>query len=684
MANRLAGATSPYLQQHAENPVDWYTWGDEALTRARTENKPILLSVGYSACHWCHVMAHESFEDPQVAAAMNEHFDNIKVDREERPDLDQIYQTSHALLTRRSGGWPLTMFLAPSGEPFFGGTYFPKQARHGLPGFLDLLPRVAAAYREQGDRMVEQNRRLADALASLEPEGGAAALPLDAPARALAGLKHTFDPVHGGFGGAPKFPHETELEFCLRTWGEKGDSEALAIARTTLDHMADGGIHDQLGGGFCRYSVDAEWTIPHFEKMLYDNGPLLALYADLARATGDARYGDVARDIVGWLVREMRAPDGAFYSSLDADSEGHEGKFYVWTRDEARASMSADEWAVAAPYFGLDQPPNFEGHAWNLRVSEPLDSIASRVAITMPDARTRLAGARAALFAARESRVRPGRDDKILTSWNALMIAGLARAARALDEPRWADLAFAAADALKQTVWRDGRLLATRRGAHADLNAYLDDYAFLLAALVELLQTRFRVEDFHWAGELANALLERFEDRERGGFYFTSHDHEKLFHRTKPGHDNATPSGNGMAAQALIAYGHLALEPRFVAAADRAMRLFAPALAESPGGFSTLLEALGALETPPASVLLAGDAGLCAQWQREREDAYRPAVRVFNLAGVPEVPAALAKGALPATGAIAWVCHGTVCLPPITTREGLDAALASTAHLPGR
>ena len=675
MSNRLADATSPYLQQHADNPVDWYPWGAEALSRARAENKPILLSIGYSACHWCHVMAHESFEDAEVAAAMNGAFVNIKVDREERPDLDQIYQTAHALLTRRSGGWPLTMFLTPDGEPFFGGTYFPKHGRHGLPGFLELLPKVAGAYREQGDALAEQNRRLVAALETMEPEGGAAALPAEAPAIALAGLKRSFDPVHGGFGAAPKFPHPAELEFCLRAAAQAGDQEALAIVRTTLDHMADGGIHDQLGGGFCRYSVDAEWTIPHFEKMLYDNGPLLALYADLARVTGLRRHADTARDIVGWLVREMQAGDGAFYSSLDADSEGHEGKFYVWTREAARAAMTAEEWVVAEPYFGLGAPPNFEGHAWNLRVSEALDDIAVRLCISLPDAQTRLAGARAALFAARDTRVRPGRDDKILTAWNALAIAGLARAARSLRQPRWADLAFAAADALKRTAWRDGRLLATRRGEKSDLNAYLDDHAFLLAALVELLQTRFRREDFDWAADIAQALLDRFEDRERGGFYFTSHDHEKLFHRTKPGPDHATPSGNGIAAQALLVFGHLAGELRHVTAAERTVRLFAPALAESPGGYSSLLEAQAALEAPPALVLLQGDAEMCAQWQQALEGAYRPAVYVFNLAGVPALPPAVVKGAVPAAGAVAWICRGTVCLPPLTALSAIEHAL---------
>ena len=675
MSNRLAAATSPYLQQHADNPVDWYPWGEESLARARAENKPILLSIGYSACHWCHVMAHESFEDAEVAAVMNEVFVNIKVDREERPDLDQIYQTAHALLTRRSGGWPLTMFLTPEGAPFFGGTYFPKHGRQGLPGFLELLPKVADAYREQGDRLAEQNSRLAAALMTLEPEGGDAPLPTAAPAVALAGLSRSFDAVHGGFGTAPKFPHPAELAFCLRAFAAAGDGQALTIVRTTLEHMADGGIHDQLGGGFCRYSVDAEWTIPHFEKMLYDNGPLLALYADLCRASGERRHADTARDIVGWLVREMQADDGAFFSSLDADSEGHEGKFYVWTPEAARAAMTAAEWAVAEPYFGLDLPPNFEGGGWNLRVTESLDDIAARHKISLPDAQTRLAGAKAALFAARETRVRPGRDDKILTSWNALAIAGLARAARALGQPRWADLAFAAADALKRTVWRDGRLLATRRGNRSDLNAYLDDHAFLLSALLELMQARFRREDFEWAHELAEALLARFEDRERGGFFFTSHDHEKLFHRTKPGHDNATPSGNGVAASALIALGHLAGELRYIEAAERTVRVFAPALAESPGGYSSLLTAMAALETPPALVLLQGDVELCAQWQRGLENVYRPAVHVFNLADVAALPPALMKGTPPEEGAVAWVCRGMACLPPITTLEALAGTL---------
>jgi uncharacterized protein len=682
MTNRLAGETSPYLLQHADNPVDWYPWGPEAQERARREGKPLLLSVGYSACHWCHVMAHESFEDPAVAAVMNELFVNVKVDREERPDLDQIYQAAHALLSRRSGGWPLTMFLTPDGEPFYGGTYFPKHGRYGLPGFIDLLPRIATAYREQGDAIAEQSARLIEALSSIEPQpgtdagAGAEALPGTAPAQALAGLLRSFDPEHGGFGAAPKFPHPAELLFCLREYALRNDGDALHVVAHTLSRMADGGIHDQLGGGFCRYSVDAEWSIPHFEKMLYDNGPLLGLYADLARITGDHRWATVARRIVGWLTREMRAPDGAFYSSLDADSDGEEGRFYVWSADDVRALLPAEEYAVLAPHFGLDGPPNFEGHAWNLRVVVPLADIAARLAIDAGEAQARLDAATATLLSARARRVRPGTDDKILTSWNALAIAGLARAARALEEPAFADLAIAAADALRATAWRDGRLLATRKGDRAHLNAYLDDYAFLLCALIELMQTRFRPQDLVWAQALAAVLVNSFEDRARGGFFFTSHDHEALIHRPKPGHDNATPSGNGVAAQALIALGHLCADPALVDAARRTVQLFAGSLAQSPGGYSSLLAGVEDLLAPPASVLLAGDPAACAAWQRALEADYRPTTRVFNLAGHKELPAALVKGPTAAGGATAWVCRGTQCLAPIHALPDLLRAVS--------
>ena len=676
MANRLAGATSPYLRQHAENPVDWYAWGDEALARARREDKPILLSIGYSACHWCHVMAHESFEDPEVAAAMNADFVNVKVDREERPDLDQVYQTAHALLTRRSGGWPLTVFLTPDGAPFFAGTYFPRRERHGLPGFLDLLPRIAVAYREQGPAIAEQSARLSEALQSLEPGRNDAPLPVNAPAVALSELKRSFDATDGGFGSAPKFPHAAELEFCLRAWKLRGDDGALRVVRTTLAKMAAGGIADQLGGGFCRYSVDAQWSIPHFEKMLYDNAALLALYADAGRALRDDGFGAVARDIVGWLAREMRAPDGAWYSSLDADSEGEEGRFYVFSREEAQEAMSADEWAAASLYYGFDGPPNFEHRAWHLRVAVAAAEVAQLLGISLPDVQTRIIGARAALFAERETRIRPGRDDKILTAWNALAIGALARASRAQDEPAWTDLALAALDALVATAWRDGRLHATRHGSDVALNAYLDDHAFLLAALVEVMQARFRAQDFALALAIADRLLEGFEDRERGGFWFTSHDHERLYHRTKPAQDNATPSGNGVAAQALIALGHLAAEPRYLEAAERALRQFAEGIARAPNAQVTLLTAQERLGEPPATLVLCGDPVQTRSWQRALERDYRPELCIVDIGTGTDAPPSLQKGARPAQSAVAWLCRGTQCLPPIASLEDIEAAIS--------
>jgi hypothetical protein len=677
--NRLAGETSPYLLQHAGNPVDWYPWGDEALARARHEDKPILLSIGYSACHWCHVMAHESFEDERVAALMNDLFVNIKVDREERPDLDQIYQTAHAMLTQRSGGWPLTMFLTPDQAPFFGGTYFPKASRYGLAGFADLLPRIAAAYREQGPAIAEQNARLKAALALTNPDAQDArvALPVDAPNLAFAALARSFDRVHGGFGGAPKFPHPFELEFCLRRYASRGDQSALEIVTVTLARMAQGGIYDQLGGGFCRYSVDAEWTIPHFEKMLYDNAALLAVYADTWRATGDAAFASAARGIVAWTLRDMRAPEGAFYSSLDADSEHEEGKFYVWTPDAVEALLAADEWAVVRRHWALDRPPNFEHAAWHLRVGVPLADVARELGIALGAAEARLELARAKLFAARKQRIHPGRDDKVLTSWNALMIGALARAARVFDEAEWLAAAQRAADFLRGALWRDGKLLATYKDGRAHLNAYLDDHAYLLAALLELMQTSFRTQDLSWAIEIADALLERFEDPASGGFFFTSHDHEALIHRPKPAHDNATPAGNGIAAQALVTLGHWLGETRYLDAAEGTLRAFASELGERPSGIASLLIALEEWTSPATSVLLRGDPATCASWQRLLERIYRPRVRTLDLSRAGELPGALARPrGEDESAATAWVCTGTSCLPPIHVLDALERALA--------
>ena len=675
MPNRLADETSPYLRQHADNPVDWYPWGEEALARARAEDKPILLSIGYSSCHWCHVMAHESFADPAVAAVMNRHFVNVKVDREERPDLDQIYQTAHQLLTGRGGGWPLTVFLTPDQVPFFAGTYFPKTARYGLPGLCDVLEHLDRAWRERRADIEAQNAALLDALAAGENADATTASPaeLDAgPIRAaLEDMKRDYDPVHGGYGRAPKFPRPADLAFLLHL----GDAEAREQVLGTLRNMAERGLMDQLGGGFYRYSVDARWAIPHFEKMLYDNGPLLALYADAWALTGERVYLHAAERTVDWLEREMTTPEGLFWSALDADSEGEEGRYYLWTPQAVEALLSAEEYAVAAPRWGLDAPPNFEGHAWHLGSERSLDEIARSLAIPPDEAASRLERARRKLLAARESRVRPGLDDKVLAAWDALMIKGLARAARRCARPDWAARAARAVDALRERVWQDGRLYATWQAGRARLAAYLDDHAFLLDALLELMQAHFRSEDVVWAQALAEALIARFEDRARGGFWFTAHDHEPLIQRMKPVHDNATPSGNGIAAIALGRLGHLLGEPRYLEAAERTLTLNWPGLARQPAAYASLLTALHEYLEPPPMVVLRGPAAELTDWQRRLQPICPDAALCLaippDVTGLPDV---LDKPVR--TYVVAHVCTGVNCLPEIVRFDDLQAILS--------
>jgi uncharacterized protein YyaL (SSP411 family) len=661
MSNRLAQETSPYLQQHADNPVDWYPWGDEALGRARREDRPILLSVGYSACHWCHVMAHESFEDPEVAALMNRLFVNVKVDREERPDLDQIYQLAHQMLAQRTGGWPLTMFLTPEGAPFFGGTYFPKEQRYNLPGFPQVLEHIARVYRDHRTEIGQQNETLLATLEGMQPGAPAhhselSSGPIDA---GLRGLKTSFDSRFGGFGGAPKFPHPAELELCLRA-SARGDGAAERIATHTLERMALGGIYDQLGGGFARYSVDAEWTIPHFEKMLYDNGPLLRLYADAWTVTRNPLFARVAEETAAWVMREMQSQEGGYYSSLDADSEHEEGKFYVWTLEEVRSLLSAEEYAVLAPHYGLDGPPNFENSHWHLRVVRPLAADDAQM----------LASGRRKLFEARKKRVRPGRDEKVLVSWNALMIAGMSRAAVVFARADWLGSAKKALAFIRGTMWKSGRLLATYKDGKAHLNAYLDDHAFLLAALIELLQAEFDPGTLAFAEDLADVLLEQFEDREKGGFFFTSHDHEKLIHRPKPGYENATPSGNGMAAFALQRLHFLTGESRYALAAERTLAQFHGELVERPAGHASLLVALEEHQQPTRTVIVRGADGEVRRWHQELARRYAPQTMVIAVgAGTLGLPPVLDKPA--GSGTSAWVCEGTVCLAPIDRLEHL-------------
>ena len=664
MANRLAKETSPYLQQHAANPVDWYPWGPEALERAQREDRPILLSIGYSACHWCHVMAHESFEDPAVAAVMNERFVNVKVDREERPDLDQIYQAAHQMLSQRTGGWPLTMFLSPDGTPFFGGTYFPKEPRYGLPGFAQLCQRIAEIWREKQGDIAAQNQQVRSALSRMVPRQAAHGSELSSEpiAAMLANLRANFDARWGGFGAAPKFPHPPDLELCLR----KGEAD---MAILTLTRMCEGGVYDQLGGGFCRYSVDAEWTIPHFEKMLYDNGPLLGLLADAWLHTRDPLYARCAEETAGWVMREMQAPEGGYYSSLDADSEHEEGKFYVWDRAEIQALLSAEEYAVVSAHYGMDGPPNFERRHWHLRIARPLPDGASEL----------LAVAKQKLLEARARRVRPGRDDKALVSWNALAVRGMAHAGRIFGRPEWIDSARRALEFIRGSMWRDGRLLATFKDGHGHLNAYLDDYAFTIAALLELMQAEFRLSDLEFAEQLADVLLDQFEDTEGGGFYFTSRDHERLIQRPKPGHDAATPSGNALAAWALQRLAALTGEQRYARAAERALELFFPSMRDYPAGFASFAIALEEFLAGVDTLVLRGDPAVMRRWQADLASEYLPGTLTLAIpAGTGDLPGPLDKppaqnSTVP--GVNGWLCRGVTCLPPMGDLVNLKKAL---------
>ena len=701
--NRLAAETSPYLQQHAANPVDWYPWGEEALGLARRDDKPILLSVGYSACHWCHVMAHESFEDPDTAALMNRLFVNVKVDREERPDLDRIYQIAQQLITQHAGGWPLTMFLSPEDrQPFFGGTYFPRDARHGMPPFREILERAAAYFAAHRAEIRDQSRELAAAFARLDapPAKGSPARKAggglddtgafcgtgaldDRPLRrAREALQRSFDGRFGGFGRAPKFPQSGSIGRCLRQWYETAhlatpDLHALYMATLSLTRMAEGGIYDQLGGGFARYSVDDAWCIPHFEKMLYDNARLLWAYAEARLATGDATFGRVARETADWMLRDMRAPEGGFYSSLDADSEGAEGKFYVWTPDEVRALLPPGDYAAVAQRFGLDRPANFDG-AWHLQVCSPLESIAPPADPSSPAATVTSAidAARATLLAARNRRIAPARDEKILTSWNALVIKGLALAGRVLDRDEFTAAATAAVDFIRTTLWRDGRLLATCKDGRAHLPAYLDDYAFLADALLELLQTRWRSSDLRFARELLDVLLDKFEDA-AGGFFFTASDHERLIHRSKTFGDDSLPSGNGVAASALCRMGYLLGELRYVDAAERTLRAAWPAMNEHPMSHMSMLDALQDFLTSTRIVIIRGDAAEVRRWARELGVLYSPGSMLLPIpSDAADLPDALADKT-PGKVTTAYVCTGMTCSAPVTDRNDLARRFAA-------
>ncbi len=685
MPNRLAAATSPYLLQHADNPVDWYPWGEEALDRARTSGRPILLSIGYSACHWCHVMAHESFADPDTAALMNERFVNVKVDREERPDLDRIYQIAHQMLTQRSGGWPLTMFLTHDDQqPFFGGTYFPAKARHGLPALRDLLERVADYYREHQAQIREQNAALARAMAQLilPPADPGTALTAEPLRAARAECERRLDRDWGGFGDAPKFPQPATLEWLLRTWRRTSgstapDLHALWMATLTLKRMAEGGLFDQLGGGFFRYSVDRYWMIPHFEKMLYDNGLLLGCYAQAAIATGEPLFARIAAETGGWLLREMLDADGGFHSSLDADSQGHEGRYYLWQRNEIRELLpDGRQYATFAARFGIDRDPNFEQRDWHLHACRALEDIAREQALGLEATTALIDAARATLFDARARRPRPARDDKLLTAWNAIAIRGLALAARALQRDDFAAAAAGTLGRIRRDLWRDGRLLATCRNGQAQLAAYLDDYALLADAILELAQLRWCSDEAGFARQLLEVLLEHFEDRVGGGFFFTADDHERLIHRSKSFADEATPAGNAVAARSLLRWGWVLGEPRLLEAGERTLRAGWRALERYPMGHVGLATALDEYLEPPTVLVLRGAAPLLERWRRELDRLWDPRRVILAIpddaAGLPESLAAKHPvGERP----VAYVCRGHSCSAPLDSLQTLAREL---------
>jgi uncharacterized protein YyaL (SSP411 family) len=689
--NRLIHETSPYLLQHAHNPVDWYAWGEEALAKARTEDRPILLSIGYSACHWCHVMERESFENPDIAAMMNQLFVNIKVDREERPDLDGIYMQAVQALTG-SGGWPMTVFLTPEGVPFYGGTYFPPEDRSHMPGFPRVLAGVAQAYRDRRgdvDKNADQLRQMLQRKI-VPPQQGP--LTPDLLDRATQGILTSIDWTEGGFGGAPKFPQPMSLEFLLRSYVRSGAGQALEAAELTLDKMAAGGIYDHLGGGFHRYATDRIWLVPHFEKMLYDNAQLARVYLQAYLVTGKPRYRQVVEETLEYVRREMTNAGGGFYSTQDADSEGEEGKFFVWSVEEVERLLGTEDGPLFRAYFDITASGNFEGHSI-LHTAEPLETVAARLGVTVDRLRQAIERGRSILHAAREERVHPGRDEKVLTGWNGMMMRAFAEAGAALEREDWIDVAGANAEFVLRELWQAGptgsqagptgsqagRLLRTWKDGRAKLNGYLEDHACFADALVALYEATFDPRWLAAAREVADTILARFADDESGGFYDTASDHEQLVTRPKDVFDNATPSGNSVAADLFSRLALLTDDARYREAAEGILSPLGLLASEHPTSFGRLLCALDFVIGRPREIAIIGPA------DSDETRALRRAVfgrflpnRVVAGASGPsegaEIPL-LQDRPLRDGRPTAYVCEGYVCQAPVTTPEDLAAQL---------
>ncbi|QQS46183.1 MAG: thioredoxin domain-containing protein [Acidobacteriota bacterium] len=678
--NRLINETSPYLLQHAHNPVEWYPWSEEAFEKARAEDKPILLSIGYSACHWCHVMERESFENEAIAGLMNDNFINIKVDREERPDLDTIYMNSVQMMTGH-GGWPMTVFLTPDGRPFYGGTYFPPVDRYGMPGFPRILIAIAEAYRDRRDEIEQSAEGLLGELRRLDsvrPQEGD--LTFEIADHAANHLERMLDPVNGGFGGKPKFPPSMTLAFLMRQYSRTQDPSALRAVELTLEKMAHGGIYDQLGGGFHRYSVDEKWLVPHFEKMLYDNALLSRLYLDAWLLTGRDLYRRIACETLDYVKREMTDPGGGFYSTQDADSEGVEGKFFVWTPAEVKALLGEDDGAIFCRFYDVTEEGNFE-ESNILHIEESPAAIAHLPGVGEERLLEVIERGRRALFEARERRVKPHRDEKILTAWNGLMLRSFAEAARAFDRVDYLEVAEANAEFLLTRLHRDGRLLRTHKDGESRLNGYLEDYACLIDGLLALYEATFDARWFERALALAGTMIDQFLDEEHGGFYFTSRDHEALITRTRDFYDNAVPAGNSVAAHVLLRLALLTGETRYRDPVETILRLMKPSVKRSPNAFGHLLCVYDMFLSSPFEIAVIGDPAKeeTRALIGEIFKSYLPN-KVVALADPDLDQAALRIALLEGRKAIdgratAYVCRNFYCETPVTAPVDLRRQL---------
>ncbi len=680
--NRLAHETSPYLLQHAHNPVDWYPWGEEAFAKAKIENKPIFLSIGYSACHWCHVMERESFENPAIAATLNEKFVSVKVDREERPDVDAIYMAAVQAMTG-NGGWPMSVFLTPDGKPFYGGTYFPPEDRRGMPGFPRVLDSVATAWRDRRSAISESASAMTEQLQSLGEVAATTGAALNRPLLDLAAraLSESFDPVHGGFGQAPKFPHPMDLQLLLRRFASSGDVHALHMVRHTLTQMARGGIYDHLGGGFARYSTDARWLAPHFEKMLYDNALLSFTYLEAYQATHDPADARVARETIDYVLSRMTDPAGPFHATEDADSEGEEGKYYVWTAAEIREILGDAAAKTFASVYDVTDAGNWEGRCI-LNLPRSLDEAAQALGRDVNDLRAELAESRAKLLAVRERRVAPAKDTKILVSWNGLMLASLALGGRVLAEPRYLEAAEKAAgfllDHLRQP---DGRLLHVYKDGQARLNAYLDDYAALALGLTRLFEATGNPRWIESACALADQILDRFAGPDGGSFFYTSSDHESLIVRHKEIIDNATPAANALAASALLRLAALTGRERYETAGRQAIEAVESMLRRFPSAAGQSFLALDSLLSRAREyAVIAGDDP--AEFQEvlnalarryEPNAVVAPAPRGAVSADLAALVPLLADRPAKEGRATTYICQNFTCKAPVVGVEGVTA-----------